>query len=260
MRAHGQTSRETPFGCSPVGLSTGRTRGSAERTATSRFRTRCRCNTVRRMPTEIHYHAQPLAPMDADAVVLVGRKSRLLAADVAAHLPAEAAALLPALVEAVSPGDGSVPPRPSWPRGTRAAWWSACCPRAPRGAVAPRPHAIAALLGHHVPNLPQVSLLLCLDMPRRTSPRATPSRALEGVYTRKSSPAKTTQCVAFLAAADAPVPAGVLADVGRAAEGIRHGLPPRRDARPRCAMPSSRKPARSPRAWARSSPSSGAPT
>jgi probable aminopeptidase NPEPL1 len=141
---------------------------------------------------------------------------------VAAHLPAEAAALLPALVEAVSPGDDG---------GATTTFLATEHPRRVVVCVLPegasrhnspaRPHAIAALLGRHVPNLPQVSVLLCLDAAEHAFAAGSAVARAWGVYTRKTGPAKDRAVhVAFLAA-DAPVPAGVLAAVGRAAEGIR---------------------------------------
>lgn len=174
------------------------------------------------MPTEIHYHAQPLAPTDADAIVLVGRKSRLLAADVAAHLPAEAAALLPALVDAVSPGDDG---------GAATTFLTTERPRRVVVCVLPegasrhnspsRPHAIAALLGRHVPSVPQVSVLLCLDAVAHAFAAGSAVARAWAVYTRKSGPAKDRAVHVSLLAADAPVPSGVLASIQRAAEGIR---------------------------------------
>lgn len=57
-------------------------------------------------PTEIRFHASPDALAQHTSLVIAGRVPRLRDDDVAAHLPAGANALLPAMLEALRPGDG----------------------------------------------------------------------------------------------------------------------------------------------------------
>ena len=175
------------------------------------------------MPTEIEYRDAPLPLAEADALVLVGRKSRLLAPDVAACLPPDAAALLRTLVDAVPSGDEG---------GATGTFLASERPRRVVVCVLPepssrhnspaRPHAIATLLGRHVPSVPQVSVLLCLDETTHAFAAGSAVARAWGVYSRKSGPAKDRKVnVAFLAPAGTSVPSSVLGAIERAGAGIR---------------------------------------
>lgn len=184
------------------------------------------------MPTEIHYHARPIAPTDADALVIVGRKDRLAATDVAAHLPADALAALPAMLDAISVGDDggaastflsgpTVEPGIASPRPRR---FVVCVlPEACSRHNSPaRPHALAALLGKQTPAVPVVSLLLALDAAEHAFAAGCAVARAFPVYSRKTGPAKDRAVeVAFLPP-DGGVPeAAVVERITRAAEGIR---------------------------------------
>jgi probable aminopeptidase NPEPL1 len=180
------------------------------------------------MPTELHFRSLPLSPADADALVLVGRRDRLLAADVAAHLPGPALAVLPALLDAVSTGDEGGAASTLLPVDAGAA---AATPKRLVVCVLPeacsrhnspaRPHAIAALLGKQTPNVPVVSLLLVLDTAEHAFAAGCAVARAWPVYSRKTSPAKDRAAHAAFLAPDTGVTPEALARVEHAARGIQ---------------------------------------
>ena len=180
------------------------------------------------MPTELVLTESPADLAAADALFFAGRRKRYDDDAVRALLPADVVALLPALLEAASPGDD----------GAVVSTWSV----AVRGAAAPqrvvlgvlpeacsrhnapsRAHAVATLLNKHTPSVATVALVLAVDTVDHALATAAAAARAWMPITRKTSAAAAKQRVvrATFLAPDGPIDAQGVAKLQHAADAVR---------------------------------------
>lgn len=173
------------------------------------------------MRTELDFTGAAGALDGATTLVVVGRKARLLAADVVGQLPADVRAVWPRMVEETAPGDpgaSSLTWRAGEPRKVVAAVLPEACSRHNSPA---RPHAVAELAGKGVGADGQTAVLLALDEAEHAFAAGCAVARVLPEFSRKTGNDAEDKVrrvrVAFLA------PDGELSDarVAAAAEGIR---------------------------------------
>ena len=152
------------------------------------------------MATELELLEAPLDPSAADALFLIARRARWADEDLLAQVPADVRPLLPALLEAASPGDdGAVVSTWSVARGVDAPQRVVLgvLPEACSRHNAPsRSHAVAHLLNKNTPNVARVSVVLGLDTVEYALASVLAAARAWMPYSRKTSgPATRTRTV-----------------------------------------------------------------
>jgi probable aminopeptidase NPEPL1 len=157
-------------------------------------------------------------------LILVGRRERLLDDAVRACLPDAAAAVWPAMLEALDPGDAGTAGSTWAGEGDTARRVVACAlPEVISRHNSPaRPHAVAQLVRKHTPSGQDAVVVLALDEGAHAFAAGCAASRAFPIYQRKSGerPKERMVTVAFTAP-DGPVSSATLDRVERAAEGIR---------------------------------------
>jgi probable aminopeptidase NPEPL1 len=179
------------------------------------------------MATELELLEAPLDPSAADALFLIARRARWADDDLLAQVPADVRPLLPALLEAASPGDdGAVASTWSVARGVDAPQRVVLgvLPEACSRHNAPsRSLAVAHLLNKNTPNVARVSVVVGLDTVEYALATVLAAARAWMPYSRKTSgPATRTRTVHLaLLAPDGPVEPAALDRFKSAAEAVR---------------------------------------
>ncbi len=149
------------------------------------------------MATTLHFDAAAPSPTQTETFVFVGRKDRLLHADITTLLPPGTAALWDRLLSCVTPGDeggaSSTLTTPTTPAsGDRLVRLVVCVlPEAcSRHNTPTRAHALTALLSKHTPSEPEVTVVLALDDPRHALAAACATARAYPSFSQKTGPTK----------------------------------------------------------------------